>query len=79
MDFHRWWENDPRERFRLEITDRTDRGIDLNAPNSARDGREQWHYSLIHSTLPESQPWIGDVTSGGGPTRRCSRPSLVDR
>lgn len=48
MEFHRWWEADPGERFWLEITDRTDLGIDLNAPKFGANGREQWHYSLIH-------------------------------
>jgi hypothetical protein len=48
LDFHRWWAADPRERFWLEITDRTDLGIDLNAPEIGANGREQWHYSLIH-------------------------------
>jgi hypothetical protein len=43
----RWWESDPRERFWLEITARTDLGVDLNAPQLQDDGKEFWGYSLL--------------------------------
>ena len=52
MDFNRWWSTDDRERFWLEITDRSDLGVDLNAPRVGRNGREQWHYSLIWEVRP---------------------------
>jgi hypothetical protein len=52
MQAHRWWEGEGRERFWLEITDRHDLGVDLNAPQSGRNGREQWHYSLIWEVRP---------------------------
>jgi len=48
MDLHRWWAGLPGERYWLEITDRLDLGLDLNAHQFGRDGQEQWHYSLIH-------------------------------
>ena len=52
MDFNRWWLASPEERYWLEITDRLDLGVDLNAPQLGRNGREQWHYSLIHEVNP---------------------------
>ena len=48
MKFNRWWADDPNEKYWLEITDRKDLGIDLRAPQRARNGREKWHYSLIN-------------------------------
>ena len=34
MELHRWWEQDPKERYWLEVTDRRDLGADLNAPQT---------------------------------------------
>ncbi len=48
MPVNRWWDNDPDQLFWLEITDRGDLGVDLNAPQVGRDGKPVWHYSLIH-------------------------------
>lgn len=42
-----WWENDPGERFWLEITDRPDIGVDLHCPRRAADGGGTAGYSLI--------------------------------
>jgi hypothetical protein len=45
---HRWWDGRPAERFWLEITDRTDLGVDLKAPQAGDNGREVWSYSLVN-------------------------------
>jgi hypothetical protein len=47
VDLNRWWRDDPSEVFWVEITDRNDLGVDLNAPQLADNGREFWAYSLI--------------------------------
>jgi hypothetical protein len=47
LKLNRWWESDPEEICWLEITDGTNLGDDLNAPQSRDDGREFWGYSLI--------------------------------
>ncbi len=52
MEFNRWWSGQPEERFWLEITDRKDLGVDLQAPQIGRDGHEVWHYSLITEVQP---------------------------
>lgn len=44
---NRWWDNDPTERFWLEITDRPDLGVDLRAPQTGDSGAPQWSYSLV--------------------------------
>lgn len=44
---NRWWTRDPEEIYWLEITDRSDIGVDLNAPQRKDDGTEYWGYSLI--------------------------------
>lgn len=44
---HRWWDNDPAERFWLEITERPDLGVDLRAPQVGDNGREYWSYSMV--------------------------------
>jgi hypothetical protein len=48
MELNRWWVDQPAEIFWLEITDRTNLGVDLNAPQRRDDGREFWGYSLIN-------------------------------
>jgi hypothetical protein len=48
MKINRWWDaaqND--ERYWLETTDRSNIGVDLNAPQRDERG-ERWSYSLIH-------------------------------
>lgn len=47
MAINDWWVADPTEFSWLEITDRADLGVDLNAPQRADNGREFWGYSLI--------------------------------
>jgi hypothetical protein len=46
---HRWWIDQPEEHYWLEITDRDDLGVDLNAPQT-RDGSDapHWSYDLIN-------------------------------
>lgn len=43
----RWWAEDPREIYWLEITDRADLGVDLAAPQTNEDGRRYWSYDLV--------------------------------
>lgn len=52
MKLNRWWASRPRERFWLEITDREDLSVDLNAPQRKDDDREFWGYSLIQEVQP---------------------------
>jgi hypothetical protein len=42
-----WWEEDGRERFWLEITNRDDLGADLKAPQQNERGEPYWSYELI--------------------------------
>jgi hypothetical protein len=44
-----WWADDPRQRFWLEITDRTDIGVDLHCPQRDATGNHTPGYSLIWS------------------------------
>lgn len=44
---NRWWEGHSEEIYWLEITDRRNLGVDLNAPQRKDDGNEFWGYSLI--------------------------------
>ena len=50
------------EIYWVEITDRNDIGMDLNAPQRRDDGGEFWGYSLI------LEPRDGDVDTEGGRT-----------
>ena len=47
-----WWAGDASQRFWMEITDRPDVGVDLNAPQRDGAGNENWTYSLITATRP---------------------------
>lgn len=49
---NKWWTGDDRERFWLEITNRTDLGTDLWAPQLDDGGREYWSYSLVNHVRP---------------------------
>jgi hypothetical protein len=49
MEIHEWWLLDPSERYWLETTNRTDVGVDLNAPTVDERGIENWSYSIIKS------------------------------
>jgi len=42
-----WWSDLPGERFWLEASHRTDRGIDLHAPIANKDGKPYWSYELV--------------------------------
>lgn len=42
-----WWQDDPRQRFWLEITDRPDIGIDLHCPQRDSSGKRSPGFSLI--------------------------------
>lgn len=72
MAINDWWAGDTAERYWMEITDREDLGIDLNAPTRNGASREEWGYTLVTETKP------GDVVlhwhrSLAGP------PALVGR
>jgi hypothetical protein len=47
VDFNRWWDGQLGENYWLEVTDRKDLGVDLNAPQRRDDGDEYYGYSLI--------------------------------
>lgn len=47
-----WWVGDDRERFWMEITNRTDLGANLWAPQIGDNGREYWSYSLVKHVRP---------------------------
>lgn len=49
---HLWWQNDPAESFWLEVTDRSDIGINLKAPQTSEHGKAFWSYSLIKFVNP---------------------------
>jgi len=45
--FHAWWITRPEERYWLEITGRSDLGVDLRAPVSNEQGEHFWSYGLL--------------------------------
>ncbi|MDQ1713928.1 MAG: hypothetical protein QOE45_3378 [Frankiaceae bacterium] len=47
MQINRWWQDDPFERYWMEITNRSDLGSDLRAPQVQDSGRPYWGYSLV--------------------------------
>ena len=47
---HEWWRHAAGENYWLEITDRSDIGADLKAPQLQDDGTEFWGYSLVTRT-----------------------------
>lgn len=49
MHFNAWWKQSPKEVYWLEVTDRNDLGVDLNAPRFREDGNEYYGYSLIQA------------------------------
>lgn len=49
---NRWWEEDPAERFWMEITDRPDLGSNLRALQHNGTGGEFWSYSLVTAIKP---------------------------
>jgi hypothetical protein len=44
---HAWWEKKPSEIFWLEVTGRSDIGVNLKAPQTNEHGDEFWSYSLL--------------------------------
>ncbi|GAG07877.1 unnamed protein product, partial [marine sediment metagenome] len=44
---NRWWLKDNGECYWIELTDRKDIGVDLNAPLHDDAGRENWRYNLL--------------------------------
>jgi len=44
---HTWWEKKPSERFWLEVTGRSDIGMNLKAPQTNEHGDDFWSYSLL--------------------------------
>lgn len=52
MAAREWWGDDPRERYWMEITDRSDLGADLHAPQRDDGGNEYWSYTLVRHVLP---------------------------
>jgi hypothetical protein len=52
MSVHEWWADDPRERFWMEITDRSDLGANLHAPQRDDAGNEYWSYALVARVRP---------------------------
>jgi hypothetical protein len=47
----RWWEGRPEEIYWVEVTDRSDLGKDLAAPQEAEDGGSHWSYDLVNEVL----------------------------
>ena len=47
MGITSWWESDPDEIYWMEITDRSDLGANLHAPQTDGSGRDYWSYSLV--------------------------------
>jgi len=42
-----WWDNNPLEKYWLEITDREDIGANLHAPQENQSGNRFWGYSFV--------------------------------
>ncbi|MBV9924694.1 MAG: hypothetical protein JOZ96_06585 [Acidobacteria bacterium] len=49
---HEWWSDRSDERFWLEVTQRTDLGANLKAPQTNEQGNEFWSYSLLKYVRP---------------------------
>src|ERR1044071_9529835 len=49
---HEWWSDRPSEHFWLEVTQRTDLGANLKAPQANEHGTEFWSYSLLKYVRP---------------------------
>ena len=48
-NIHSWWDKKPEEKFWLEVTGRTDIGVNLKAPQANEHGDDFWSYSLLKS------------------------------
>ena len=42
-----WWSNKPTEKYWLEISDRSDLGANLHAPQTNQSGNQYWSYSFV--------------------------------
>ncbi len=47
-----WWDSSPDERYWCEVTDRSDLGSDLKAPQKNEAGQDYWSYALIKEVMP---------------------------
>jgi hypothetical protein len=47
-----WWDDDPRENLFMEVTKRSDIGVDLKAPVAARGGGATPGYALVRAVNP---------------------------
>jgi len=47
-----WWEDDPREQYWCEISDRPDPGADLKCPKTRENGGTDWSYDLVLQAQP---------------------------
>lgn len=79
-----WWEDDSRERYWCEITDRPDIGADLKCPQTNGPGQPYWSYGLINEVLPgdivfhyskRAQCIVGASVAGGPQISERIRPS----
>ncbi|MET8522951.1 DUF3883 domain-containing protein [Nocardioides sp. NPDC004968] len=66
MAINEWWIEDPTEKYWIEITNRDDIGIDLNAPKVADSGNETWSYTLVNHVIPGDIVFHWDKKSGPG-------------
>lgn len=60
-----WWDGSTRERYWCEVTDRSDVGSDLKAPQFNEAGQRYWSYSLIEEVVP------GDVVFHYSTRKKC--------
>ena len=69
-----WWDGLSTERYWCEVTDRTDVGSDLKAPQENEAGQNYWSYSLIKEVLPgdivfhystRNRTFVGASVAGG--------------
>ena len=52
LEKQRWWDGDSAESYWMEITDRSDLGVDLKAPQRDDSGAEKWTYALVREVSP---------------------------
>jgi len=48
----RWWNSDPRERYWIEVTNRSDIGANLKFPKADETGKENRNYALFLDAVP---------------------------
>ena len=78
-----WWEGIPRESYWCEITDRSDIGENLHAPQQDQNGKDYWSYSLVKSVKPgdivfhystSSAAFVG-ASVAAGPLQESTTPA----